>query len=371
MFIDYVNNTSIYGVKKQHNIMVFIGNGFDISILSKYRKDGLVSSYSKFYDYLCYKGFDEDNVLFKRMTEDKLGGKDNWSDFENSLGELVEEKVSAVELEYALKEIQNAFSLFLNEIVNPEILLKVSEDAELNKRSVRALSYFLGDLSEADYKTILFPEETGHYHMYNYLFVNFNYTSLFDNYIFLDKWQFDPRKYKTVDTNFSFIPNPNGYKKRGSNENTEWSSFVMTNTIHPHGYQNIPRSLLFGIEDEAYKEDRQLNKFNKSYWAQNNQKYKTYFDDTRLFIIYGTSLGKTDGWWWKNIYDCLLNKNSELIIYYYDNIGCDSEYVKDLFVNACTNNSAEEEIIKVKGKIYVVLYNNVLDKCMFRLEDKE
>ena len=38
---------------KQHNIMVFIGNGFDISVLQKYRDDKLISSYSKFYDFLC------------------------------------------------------------------------------------------------------------------------------------------------------------------------------------------------------------------------------------------------------------------------------------------------------------------------------
>lgn len=37
MFIDYVNDRSLDGIKKQHNIMVFIGNGFDISLLSKYR----------------------------------------------------------------------------------------------------------------------------------------------------------------------------------------------------------------------------------------------------------------------------------------------------------------------------------------------
>lgn len=37
MFINYEKDNSISGVKKQHNIMIFIGNGFDISILSRYR----------------------------------------------------------------------------------------------------------------------------------------------------------------------------------------------------------------------------------------------------------------------------------------------------------------------------------------------
>lgn len=369
MFIDYVNDKSLDGIKKQHNIMVFIGNGFDISLLSKYRKDKLVSSYSKFYDYLCYKGFNASNVLFQKMAEDKKNGKENWSDFENSLGELIKVGIPPQDLDNALREIQNMFLLFLNEIVSPEILLQVNEEAEVNQWGINALSRFLGDLDEKDYDLIAFPEETYHYDMYNYLFVNFNYTSLFDNYIYLDRGQFDPHKHKTVPTNFSFMPNPNGYNKTGCDERTVWSSLIMTDTIHPHGYQNIPRSLLFGIEDEAYKDDRKLNKFNKSYWAQNNLKYKKYFDDARLFIIYGTSLGKTDSWWWKNVYNSLLNTNSELIIYYYNNCSCDQEYVKELFINTCADSLDKDEVQKVKSKIFVVLYTNSRDHNMFQLED--
>jgi len=369
MFIDYVNDKSLDGIKKQHNIMVFIGNGFDISLLSKYRKDKLVSSYSKFYDYLCYKGFNASNVLFQKMAEDKKNGKENWSDFENSLGELIQVGIPPQDLYNALREIQNMFLLFLNEIVSPEILLQVNKKAEVNQWGINALSRFLGDLDEKDYDLIAFPEETYHYDMYNYLFVNFNYTSLFDNYIYLDRGQFDPHKHKTVPTNFSFMPNPNGYNKTGCDERTVWSSLIMTDTIHPHGYQNIPRSLLFGIEDEAYKDDRKLNKFNKSYWAQNNLKYKKYFDDARLFIIYGTSLGKTDSWWWKNVYNSLLNTNSELIIYYYNNCSCDQEYVKELFINTCADSLDKDEVQKVKSKIFVVLYTNSRDHNMFQLED--
>ena len=93
--------------------MVFIGNGFDISLLSKYRKDKLVSSYSKFYDYLCYKGFSASNVLFQKMAEDKKKGKENWSDFENSLGELIKVGIPPQDLDNALREIQNMFLLFL------------------------------------------------------------------------------------------------------------------------------------------------------------------------------------------------------------------------------------------------------------------
>ena len=200
------------------------------------------------------------------------------------------------------------------------------------------------------------------------MFVNFNYTSLFDNYIYLDRYQFEPHPYKTVDTNFDFLPNPNGFAKKGMDEKTIWSSFVMVDTIHPHGYQNIPRSLLFGIENNTYKTDRVLNRFNKSYWAQSNPKYKSYFENVNLFIIYGTSIGETDNWWWQNVYNCLLSGNSELIIYFYCSECIKKECVKQRFIDACKSTS-KEEAYRVKERIYVVLYNEKSSTRMFALEE--
>lgn len=130
MFKNYKDEGYIRGIKEQNNIMVFIGNGFDISILKKYRDDGLVSSYSKFYDFLCYKGFDKKNLLYEKMEEDKKNNKENWSDFECSLGELLQSNIPTNTLEEALKEIQGMFLLFLNEIVTPEVLLKLNNDIE-------------------------------------------------------------------------------------------------------------------------------------------------------------------------------------------------------------------------------------------------
>lgn len=369
MFTNYVNGKNIAGVEKQHNIMVFVGNGFDIAVLNKYRQDSLVTSYSKFYDYLCYKGISSANVLFKKMTSDKILDKENWSDFEESIGELIQENTPSSELNNALKEVQKYFLLFLNELVKPEILLQESEDAEINKWATESLSNFLSDLTESDYNKMMFPTTTCHYHMFNYLFVNFNYTSLLDNYLFLDKEQFEPRPYKTVDTNFSFYPNPKRYGENKRYSETIWSTFVMTNIIHPHGYQNIPRSLLFGTEEKAYISNKEYNKFNKSYWAQNNQKYNTYFDDTQLFIIYGTSLGKTDSWWWGKVFNSLLNTDSELIIYYYyNNHHYDEETIKAKFINACKIQELNVKDIEiVKKKIYVILYTDVNQNILFSL----
>lgn len=370
MFTNYVNGKNIAGVHKQHNIMVFVGNGFDIAVLKKYRQDNLVSSYNKFYDYLCYKGISSTNILYKKMTSDKEKGKENWSDFEESIGELIQERKSIKELNEALKEVQKYFLLFLNEIVEPEILLKESEDAETNKWGINSLSKFLADLNEIDFRNIKFRKKTEHYHMFNFLFINFNYTSLLDNYLYLDKEQFEPRPHKSVDTNFRFYPNSKRYGEDAKYSETVWSTFIMTNIIHPHGYQNIPRSLLFGIEEKEYISNKEYNKFNKSYWAQNNQKYSEYFEDTQLFIIYGTSIGKTDSWWWERILHSLLHKESELIIYYYNIYNYDEEAIKDRFIDACKVCNLDVEDIKiVKQKMYVVLYTDANENILFGLNE--
>lgn len=372
MFKDYKTEGCFKGIKEQHNIMVFIGNGFDISILKKYRNDGLITSYSKFYEFLCYRGFDESNILYSRMKEDKQNNKENWSDFECSLDAVLKEDIlHSSALEKSLKEMQSMFLLFLNEIVTPEILFNLNNDTEINGWGKKALAAFLGDLSKEDYRKIKFPQNTYHCHMYNYLFVNFNYTSLFDNYIYFDKYHFEPKPYKTVDRNFTFMPNPNDLDFYG-NAKTTWSSYIMTDVIHPHGYQNIPRSLLFGIENEQYKNNRELRRFNKSYWAQDEQKYKSYFKDASLFIIYGTSIGETDSWWWKNIFNCLLSGKSELIIYFYKSGSIEKEDVKRRFISACKIDLLNtEDINKVKEKIYVVLYDESTKHKMLSIKNAE
>jgi len=369
MFTNYVNGKHILGVKEQHNIMVFVGNGFDITVLNKYRSDNLVTSYGKFYDYLEYKGIDSNNVLYKKMKDDKKNGKDNWSDFEVTIGNLIEEGLVIEELNCSLKEIQKKFLLFLNDLAEPEVLLKENQDAENNKWAIKSLSSFLSDIGEEDYKKMLFPKTTQHYHMFNFLFVNFNYTSLLDNYLYLDKEQFEPHPHNNVDTNFSFYPNPNRYQENKKYQETVWSSFIMTNMIHPHGYQNVPRSLLFGIEEKKYLSHKEYNKFNKSYWAQDKQKYYEYFDDAQLFIIYGTSIGITDSWWWERILNSMLSTDSELIIYYYNDKNYDEGFVKDNFINSCKVAKLDDDkILKIKNKIYVVLYNDTNEKRMFSLK---
>ena len=61
------------------------------------------------------------------------------------------------------------------------------------------------------------------------------------------------------------MPNPNDFD---GNTKITWFSYIMTDVIHTRDYQNIPRLLLFVLENEQYKNNRELRRFNKSSWTQ-------------------------------------------------------------------------------------------------------
>ena len=348
----------------QHNIMVLVGNGFDIAVLNKFgdkKMNGKSTKYSDFFEYVTYfRLCDDNNLIYKKMKEDHEQDQENWCDFESSVDELLGEMINdgrqgeIPKLETDLDAIQNAFSRFLNDIVTTDVVLKLNDKSKVNKWADISLSKFMGDINPKD--NMMFVKNTYHYNLYNFLFINFNYTDLLDNYIYLDKSQFEPHRHKNADRNFTFFPNPDG-KLTEFNEDTSWSSYIMTNIIHPHGRQNIPRSMIFGTELNEYDKSHVEKRLIKSYWAQDDLKYRKYFEDTELFIIYGMSMSKTDSWWMNNVCSCLEKGKSELIIYNFET-KLPEESVKDNFLKACTNKR-NINIEEIKEKIFVVqLHNN-------------
>jgi hypothetical protein len=171
----------------------------------------------------------------------------------------------------------------------------------------------------------------------------------------MDKSQFDPHRHKTVDTNFSFIIN----QKDKNASPTILSSYLIYEVLHLHGVQDVPRSILFGVDIPDYDAGTAPQKrLIKSYLSQYEAKYKSYIDNADLFIIYGMSLGKTDAWWLDKIYDAILSRGVELIIYKYGNEK--EEDVKQMFIDSYIrhSNSNKSDIDKVKKKIFVVTFND-------------
>lgn len=344
-------------LNKQHNIMVLVGNGFDINLLKYCRKDydEVVTTYTKFYEYLKFKGWiHEDNVLVNAMKEAQKKGRKDWSDFEDRIPEVLDSN-NPDKVNKDLNDLQKYFSIFLDRVVTPEIENEVSDKSVKYKWARRSLANFSKDLKNYGYENLKFLQNISHNDGIDYLFINFNYTNLLDNYIYLDKEQFDPHPYKNVDRNFGFYT-----------PEIRYSTYVHTMTVHPHGRQSIPRSLLFGTNEEKYKSERNLEKFNKEYWAQYSKFYSNLFDDTELFIIYGSSIGKSDDWWWKSICNAISSDDKEypeLIIYWYDPDGSNGFDV-DRFINSRGIDVSSEEAENIRQHTFVINYKDA-DKLEF------
>jgi hypothetical protein len=370
--------------EQQHNIMALVGNGFDIQVLNFFESTHKTSYYD-FYNFLVWQKIDDSNILFNQMKNMKNKYENdpeinhnlqNWSDFESGIISIFNDRrVRYADLEDSLEELRSYFSIFLNEVVTPEVNNNLGKHAQENSLANNTFQKFLGDLSDDDMVKCEFPKKTDHYSLYNWQIFNFNFTSLLDNYMYLDRKQFNPEPHKTVDTNYLFYPNPRSVgdiRDMGNNGDTIWSSYIMSNVVHPHGYQNVPKSMLFGVNSQnqiGSVGGRGLNSFVKPYWAQNDLKYAHLFEDTDLYIIFGMSLGVTDQWWWRKIVDSLEKSDAELILYNHcrDVSKASAEVVKNRFLKSAGWFGAGKEKYNIINKIYVVNFDNNTPRYAFSM----
>lgn len=367
--------------------MAFVGNGFDLQVMHDYTSP-TNTRYESFYYYLKLISFDTDNLIYSRMKTLKAQGKENWSDIEESLTELIYDKgeLGVPKLKADLTKIQEKFADFLDTAVPATLPVQLGADSMNNKLAINSLLSFIGDLSKDQIKNHKFNRNSSHYDIYNFMFVNFNYTSLLDNYIYLDQAQFDPLPFNGVDRNFTFQVNPAGHKGIGIRPGDNYSSYLVTDLIHPHGSQGIPRSLLLGTDAPPgmVKNQDQTLRLSKPFWAQNKIRYQHLFEDTELYIIFGCSLGQSDKWWWKNIANSL-NKDTpytrrtenyngletfkpEVIIYWYDSeLTTSEEYIRRKFLEVA---SMPERYDELEEYIQVIVYNSDSDRVWLNTKRK-
>jgi hypothetical protein len=369
--MSYEDFTSRFSdVRAQYNVMALVGNGFDIQALS-----GLGSPvdtrYESFYHYLKYRKFDSTNKILERM-ENLRGTSENWSDIESAIGDLLTlEHVGAGVIAADLSDVQREFSTFLDQVATPDILARLGERAVSYKSSMISFTEFIGDIADADeYYKMRLPRRINIGDLLNFKFVNFNYTTLLDDFVYLDQKQFDPHPYKWSDRNINFHPNPLGHPEsaahpdfRPERASFHMASYLVSDVIHPHGIQSTPRSLLFGI-DEAPGAATRLA---KPYWAQNKVKYGPLFSKTDLFIVFGCSLGATDRWWWSAIIDGLrANEDGDLILYWRrgpSEAALTATEVREKFATAAGHDGDPNVLALLADKARVVLYDDATERA--------
>lgn len=363
------------GFHKVHTISILVGNGFDIAALDRVGSQRK-TTYAEFFDYLQSRYFDPSNRLYKMMDDLRLQHINatqaankipNWSDFETALQDHISqrtlEKDEERELDDDLEEIQVSFSNFLDDIVDTRATSDLGRLAKEKGWGLHTYSSFLADLSEPEYAKLEFPLRVDHYDIFSFVTLNFNFTSLLDNYLYLDK-KYERHPFRSSDTNFQFHKNPRNFCTVDSsrpNSESGSSSYLLTNIFHPHGVQQVPRSLLFGVDEKTSSQTT----FEKPFWAQHHRYYEDLIQNTDLFIIFGSSLGKTDRWWWKRILDRLHGGKSEAIIYKFCGSGVhDPEAVcnevRKSFVreNSSLTSPSPASSADMENKIAVVPYSN-------------
>lgn len=366
---NYINSASSRPKRqKQRNIVGIVGNGFDIQALRDHGAT-IDTRYESFFHFLKLHSFNENNPIFKEMERLRQAGKENWSDVENVVGELLSTNhANAIELSDALLEMQAQFAEFLDLAIPGSLLVSLGRDSMDRRLAVKTFAGFLEDLTLNEYRALTFPKRSAHFDLYNFVFFNFNYTPLLDNYIYLDQKQFDPLPFKTVDRNFVFQANPKGFSNVDIQPHDTFSSYLLTETVHPHGTQGVPRSLLFGIdtpETARGNQDERL-RLAKPFWAQNERRYSHLFPETELFIIFGCSLGESDRWWWKSIADVLGQESTysgteekftvEAIIYWHNpgNVYTADDVRRQFLASA----DRTEKFDQLKDHIRVVLFDS-------------
>ena len=135
---------------RQHNIMAFVGNGFDIQVASDYEMP-ISTRYASFYHFLKLRSFDETNPIFREMGELQRQGKDDWSDVEAVVDELFRSgRVRPRDLGEALWGVQEQFSEFLELAVPSSLLVRLGKESMNQKSALGSLEEFLGDLDRDD-----------------------------------------------------------------------------------------------------------------------------------------------------------------------------------------------------------------------------
>lgn len=76
--------------KTKNTISILIGNGFDIQILEELNVS-TNTSYSSFFNFISWKYSNmlEENLIVRKMVQDRMDGKENWSDFEETIKNII------------------------------------------------------------------------------------------------------------------------------------------------------------------------------------------------------------------------------------------------------------------------------------------
>jgi hypothetical protein len=281
------------------NITFFIGNGFDINL-------GLKTDYPSF-----FKSYSKLNR--KDMISDALQNKEYWADLEMALGEITTkiEKEGDIKTYFSSKsEIEIALVQYLE---HQEERLRIVDPGKLSKEvqtSIQALPSEFDAVNRDFYLNQILGLSNS---SVTYHFISFNYTNCLDRII---KTAVDDQSHRLTSHRYS----------------TSIIYDTLSSPFHVHG--TCQEGLIMGvcdsgqIKNETFRKNLRLQSLlikretNERLGNKKIVDVQRIVDSSGAVILYGLSLGETDGYWWRYLMVWLKKSTARrLVIFNYDERG--------------------------------------------------
>ena len=268
-------------------VLFFIGNGFDLNIGLKTRFKDVLSL------YINETSGDPVISSFKENINENIN---TWSNFEEKIGRYsndIQKKETLIETFYDFIKCNLDFKKYLKDYLKKEET-KVKYDDEKNIARIFKKS-LLNFTKCLNINQNIFFDETDKTTI-RYSYINFNYTSVFDNCLDILKksniFQLEKRT------------------KTGFFRNVIFAHNDLGNVFHLHG--TLDNNMILGVNDlkqilnTEFHNIEKVNRYikpnvNDLLENQRNTDAMKLIEEAVIYCIFGMSIGKTDKKWWIEI----------------------------------------------------------------------
>lgn len=324
------------------NVVIFIGNGFDINL-------GMKTRYSDFYQY--YKSIKTQNSLINNLKAEISSDLSTWSDLELALGQYTKNIKNIDELDEILIDIEDNLAEYLR-IIENNFDFSTVDKGKLN----RYLLFPESCLRKADEINISNFRNSKPNSTWNLYLITFNYTRTLE--LLFDE------KYK----NFKIGTNYSGH------------DVIVKDIIHIHGF--IDARMILGVNDTTQISNKNFHENEdaiNSLVKERRNRVQGHLVDKQcsdlvsvadMICVFGSSIGDTDRLWWSKIGE-QLKKDSRLIIFDIgDKIHPRRGHFVDRFIKKkkehflSKTNLKEEEKALIKDKIFVGFNSSMFSEVL-------
>lgn len=324
------------------NVLIFIGNGFDINL-------GMKTRYSDFYKY--YKSVKSQSNLINNLKEEISSNLSTWADLELALGQYTKNIKNIDELDEILIDIEDNLAEYLR-IVEDNFDFSNVDKGKLSKY----LSFPERCLIKADESRIVNFKNAKFKSTWNLYLVTFNYTRTLE--LLFDE------KYSDI--------------KIGSNYSGH--DVILREINHIHGF--IDDRMILGVNDTTQISNKDFHEnedaINSLVKEQRNRVQGHLIDNhcgdlvgsADMICIFGSSIGDTDRLWWSKIGE-QLRRDTRLIIFDIgEKVHPRRGHIVDRFIQRkkeyflSKTSLKEEEKTLVKDKIFVGFNSNMFSEIL-------